>query len=139
MGLNLHGVVRGVINVVNPDQYGQWLASTGYTLDAAGKPASTFAAPATVPMQVQALTGSELRHPDFLNVQGVKRAVYLYGNVQGLVRIDAKGGDLLLFPQVLGGDIYTWRVVVVLETWTPTTPGWCKVGVVLQDVAPTAP
>jgi len=83
-------------------------------------------------MQVQALSAEDLKHPNFLNVQGVKRAVYLFGNVQGTVRPDAKGGDLLVFPQNRGGLNRTWLVVAVFETWTPDAQGFCKVGVVLQ-------
>lgn len=132
MGLNLHGIVRGAINTVNPDILGQYVASTGYTQAADYSQVPSYAAPVEAPMQVQALSGGDLRHVDMVNVQGVKRAVYMFGNAQGQVRIDAKGGDLLRFPQTLGGTVNTWLVLAVLETWNPTSPGWCKVGVVLQ-------
>jgi hypothetical protein len=137
MGLNLHGLVRGAIGAVNPDVTGQWLVSTGYTQDASYAQVPAYADPLDVQMQVQPMTGKDLSHPSMLNVQGVKRSVYLYGNGQGVVRVDAKGGDLLKFPQVQGGQVYTWLVVAVLETWTPDAAGWCKVGVVLQTDAPT--
>jgi hypothetical protein len=136
MSMNLHAIVRGAINTVNPDQTVVLRASTGYTTNAAGKRTPTYAADATVAAQVQALSGRDLQHPDFLNVQGIKRAVYLYGDVQGVVRPNAKGGDLLVFPQDLGGTAQLWLVVAVLETWNPDATGWCKVGVVLQDDAP---
>lgn len=132
MGLNLHAIVRPAINAVNPEILGQWLVSTGFTQAADFQQVPSYAAPVTVPMQVQALTGKDLRHQDLLNVQGVLRGVYMFGNVQGVVRVDAKGGDLLQFPQVLGGTVRTWKVQAVLETWNPTSPGWCKVAVVLQ-------
>lgn len=139
MGLNLHGIVRGAINAVNPDIIGQHLVSTGYFQDTDFSQVPQYAAPADVGLQVQALSGRDLQHPNFVNVQGVKRSVHMFGNTQGQVRVDAKGGDLLKFPQVLGGDICTWLVVVVFETWNPTGPGWCKVGVVLQTDTPTTP
>jgi hypothetical protein len=137
MGLNLHGLVRGAIAAVNPDITGQWLVSTGYTQDAAYAQIPTYADPVDVALQVQPMSAGDLQHPNMLNVQGVKRAVYMYGNAQGVVRIDAKGGDLLKFPQVQGGQAYIWLVAGVLETWTPDGLGWCKVGVVLQDETPT--
>lgn len=139
MGLNLHSIVRGAIGAVNPEIVGQWVESTGYFQDVDFSQVPQYAAPATVGLQVQALGARDLQHPNFINVQGVKRSVHMFGNTQGQVRIDAKGGDLLKFPQVLGGQIYTWLVVVVFETWNPTGPGWCRLGVVLQTDTPVAP
>jgi hypothetical protein len=132
MGLNLHGIVRGAINSVNPDIAGVYLASTGSTTDASGKRVPTYADPVDVQLQVQALTWRDLQHRDMQNIQGVARAVYMFGNTQGVVRPDVKGGDLLQFPQVRGGANAEWLVVGVLETWTPDVAGWCKLGVVLQ-------
>lgn len=132
MGLNLHAAVRGAITSVNPDRAIIWRQSTGATSNAAYKRTPTYAADQTVQAQIQALSGKDLQHPEMLNQQGVTRKVYLFGSVQGIVRPDAKGGDLLLFSQVLGGAVQTWLVVAVLETWTPDVPGWCSVGVVLQ-------
>ena len=63
-----------------------------------------------------------------LDIQGVLRAAYIQGNVEGINRVRGKGGDLLTF----NGE--TWLVVVVLETWD--TPGWCKVAINLQTAAP---
>lgn len=132
MGLNLHAIVRPAITSVNPDTLGTWRESTGDTIAAGGRVVPTYTDHLLVPMQVQALSGKDLKHTDFLSMQGVKRAVYLYGNVEGVNRPDAKGGDLLLFPETRGGANKTWLVVVVLETWGPDLTGWCKVGVVLQ-------
>jgi hypothetical protein len=135
--MNLHNIVRGAINAVNPDIVGLWRESTGYTQDATGRPIPAYVDHPGVAMQVQALTGKDLMHEAFQSMQGVKRSVYVQGNVQGVVRPDGTGGDLLVFPQDRGGPNRTWLVVVVLETWTPDSAGWCKVGVVLQpDVTP---
>lgn len=133
MGLNLHALVRPIITTVNPDTGGQWVRSAGYTVAEDGSQVPAYAAPAAIDMQVQSLTGRDLRHKDLLNVQGVLRKVYLFGNVQGVVRVDAKGGDLLVFPQERGGATFTWLIKAVLETWQPTAPGWCCVAAVLQS------
>ena len=133
--MNLHGIVRGAITTVNPDVMCPYYKATGYTQDAAFKQSPTYATPVTVPCQIQALTARELAHEAFLNIQGLKRGVYMYGNTQGVDRSQLKGGDLLRFAQVPGAAVQTWLVVVVLETW----PDWSKVGVVLQidKAAPT--
>lgn len=134
--MNLHSIVRPAISTVNPDIIGVWRESTGYTKDpATGRPVPTYINHANTRMQVQALTGKDLMHQNFMSMQGVKRSVYVLGNVQGIVRPDGTGGDLLLFPQDRGGINRVWLVAAVLETWTPDSAGWCKVGVVLQPDA----
>lgn len=132
MSLNLHAIVRPAINSVNPEFLGTWRKSNGYTQDATGRPLPQYIDTPGTPMQVQALSGKDLLHEAFQSMQGVKRAVYLFGNVTGIVRPDVQGGDLLLFPEVRGGANRTWLVVIVMETWGPDTTGWCRVGVVLQ-------
>lgn len=127
--MNLHGIVRRAITTVNPDILVTLRRSTGSAIDANHKVVPTFADVPDLPAQVQALSGKDLQHPAMLNVQGVLRAVYMYGNTQGIVRPNGQGGDLLLFPEVPGGDAKTWLVLAVYETW----PDWCKVGVVLQQ------
>lgn len=127
--MNLHGLVRGVVQRVNPDVAAVFQQSNGYTQNAAFKQLPAYLPDVPVTAQVQALTGRDLKHQALQNVQGVLRGVYCYGNIQGIVRPDNKGGDLLLFPQVPGGTIQTWLVKVVLETW----PDWCKVAVCLQQ------
>lgn len=139
MGLNLHATVRAAIGSVNSDIAGEYLKSTGSTTAADGKRAPTYAR-TPVGLQVQALSGKDLRHLTFQNIQGVERAVYMFGNTQGVSRPDVKGGDLLIFPQTVGGTPQLWLVVAVLETWAPGDPqGWCKLGVTLQNDPPPAP
>lgn len=134
--MNLHGTVRGVIQSVNPDVAIQWLVSTGSTVNSAGKSTPNYAAAANIRGQVQPISGQDLRKYEFLQSQGVYRAVYLFGNVQGIVRVDAKGGDLLKFSQsqAPGSPVQTWLVRQVDETWSSDASGggWCRVIVSLQ-------
>jgi hypothetical protein len=120
--MDLRGIANGAIQSVNSNILVTWTRPDGtFLTDAAGhRVANTTSS--TVSAQVQALSANDLQHIDGLNIQGVKRAVYMYGDVQGIVRADQKGGDILTF----GG--HDWRVVQVLETW----PQWCKVVVVMQ-------
>jgi hypothetical protein len=126
--MNLHSIVRGAITSVNPDTIGTWRESTGATISAGGRPVPAYTDHANVPLQVQALTSRDLKHLNYLSIQGVRRSVYMYGSAQGVSRPDAKGGDLLVFPEVPGTGAKTWLVAIVFETW----PDWCRVGVTLQ-------
>lgn len=131
MGLNLHAAVRGAITSVNPDVTGTWRESLGSTTDADYRQSPTYTDHVGVRMQVQALSGKDLKHEAFMSVQGVKRSVYMFGTVQGVSKPQVKGGDLLVFPMVKGGPTLTWLVVQELEQWDPNG-SWSKVGVVLQ-------
>lgn len=125
--MNLAALVGSLVGVVNPPVLGTWRQSTGYTTDTAGKRTALFHDVPSVSMQVQALDGEELTMVDSLSIEGVKRAVYMLGDVQGVDRSDGKGGDILIFA---GSP---WLVIKVLETWAT---GWCKVAVSKQMSPP---
>jgi hypothetical protein len=126
--VKLRTIANAAIQGINADQYVVWVMNQGYTTqpDGTRTPNQTSR---TVRANVQALSGSDLRHVDGLGLQGVMRSVYLYGDVEGIVRADNKGGDVLQFPQVPGGTVNDWLVTQVLEVW----PHWCKVIVTLQN------
>lgn len=126
--MNLHAMVRGVITAINPDLTITLKHSSGYTTGSNGKQVATYAAPVSGPAQIQALDAGALKHMNDLNIQGVMRKVYLYGNWVGVVRTDKTGGDVLSFAQIPGGTVEDWKIVTVFETWDT----WCAVGVVLQ-------
>ena len=126
--MNLRGIANSLTQAINANQTVVWQQSTGYTTDASGKRTPTYAT-SNVQAQVQAIDGGDLKHLDSLNMQGVFRSVYLYGNVAGVVRADQKGGDILQFPQVPGGPVHSWVVTMVRETW----PDWCRVIATLQQ------
>lgn len=131
---NLHGLVRGAINSVNPDIAGQWLVSTGNTVDDAGKQTPTYAAAVPVQLQVQGVRGSDLRKYAFLQGQGVFRAVYMFGNPDAINRLVQKGADLLTFPQYPKGPACTWLVSEIDEPWTSGNGdlAWTRLIVTLQ-------
>lgn len=132
--MNLHAMVRGPIQTVNPDIVAQWKRSTGYTKTPDFKQVPSYAATVDVRAQVQALSSADIKHMADAGVtmQPVMRKVYLYGNIAGIVRADKTGGDLLYFPQVPGATAQEWLAVTIFETW----PDWCAVGVALQAPAP---
>lgn len=153
--MNLHGLVRGVIAAVNPDTYITIKRNIGYTTSANGKQAPTYADPVTAPAKIQPMGKGDLRHMAELNITGIFRKVYLYGQWMGVVRSGKTGGDMMTFPLTPGAQVESlpylappqvsgyaylaagfttgsqlndWKVVDVLETW----PDWCAVAVVLQ-------
>jgi hypothetical protein len=149
--VNLHATVRAAIQSINPDITAAYLQSTGYTVNAAGQQQPSYAAPVNVRCQVQPPSGRDLRHMEFLNIQGTTRTVFLYSNPQAIDRVDARGGDLLQFPQFSGAPVDNWLVTATPETWDvgtnqaaasqlPTPPpsvsGWTKLYVVLQTDRP---
>jgi len=126
--MNLRSIANQYIQVTNPNIQINWIQSNGYTTDDAGR-RTPQTLTLTVNAQVQALSATDLQHTDGLNITGVMRSVYLYGNAAGVVRVDSLGGDILVFPEIPGGCNRNWLVTQVVETW----PEWCHVIVTLQD------
>lgn len=124
--MNLHAIAGPIVSAVNPWQAAQWKASTGYTKDASYKQMPSYAAPVDVMVQMQALTFKDLQQVAGINLNGEARAMYLNGNVQGVLRPDGQGGDLFILP-----DASVWLVVHILEPWNRTA-GWIKCAVVRQ-------
>jgi hypothetical protein len=81
----------------------------------------------TVLAQIQAMTTRDLRQMEGLNLQGTYRAMYVTGDINGVVRVLLKGGDLVVTP-----NGWTWLVTLVPEPWSMTA-GWTKVICALQD------
>lgn len=131
---NLHGLVRKAINSVNPDIKGTWIVSTGTVIGPSGKSTPSYATPANVRLQVQAVSGGDIRKYSFLQAQGVFRSVHMFGNPDGINRLIQKGGDLLTFPQYPKGPACTWLVKEVPEPWTAGNGNfaWARVIVALQ-------
>jgi hypothetical protein len=121
--MNLHGIVAPYIGTVNPLVPITIQRSTGYTKDASYKQVPTYAAPAIIIAQVQSLTADDLHAIEGLNIQGEKRAVYINGRTDGIIREDKQGGDLVTWNGII------WLNVHVLEYW----PDWCKFVITRQD------
>ena len=126
--MNLRGLANKYTRLTNNNIQVNWVQSTGYVTDDAGKRTPTTIT-LTVEAQVQALSTSDLQQVDGLNMTGVMRTVYLYGNAAGVVRVDQIGGDILRFPEVPNGTVRNWLITKVVETWAE----WSKVIVTLQQ------
>lgn len=122
--MNLHGLASAAVGVVNPLITVSIRVSTGNTDQADGSRVPSYAAAVSRQAQMQPISGSDLRHLDALNLQGEFVGFYINGQVDGLIRSESKGGDLITTPD---GKVYL--VTQVLESW----PDWCKVAATLQN------
>lgn len=129
--MNLRAMANAATQAVNPNIDATWRKSTGYTTDAAGKRVATFSSNPIV-VQVQALSAGDLKHADNLNLAGLMRSVYMYGNILSVARPDGQGGDLLVFPERPDEDDKLWLVTTVVETWSD----WAHVLVTMQRETP---
>jgi hypothetical protein len=135
--VNLHSIVRGAITSVNPDKPVTYLRSTGNTPNSAGKLTPTYAAAVPLMGNIQPISSDDLQHINFLGMQGIFRAVYLFGNIEGVVRPNQQGGDLLQFAQFAGQPKANWLTIKADETWDVDQGGWSRVLVVLQSDTPS--
>ena len=124
--MNLHAVVSGAINAINPQILGTVRMSTGSTTLQDGSRVPRYTDFANVPMQVQSLQYSDLLKLAGMNIQGVRNKIYLSGDWNGLVRRDGKGGDVIVIAN--GPSAGTWLVALVLESW----PDWTCAAVTMQ-------
>jgi hypothetical protein len=133
--MNLHSIAYGVLTAVNPATMLSIQVSNGYTTQSDGTRVPSYNDPVTVPGDVQALGAGENQHLDMLNIQGRRMAFYINGNIDGLIRANNQGGDLITIVRggsngCLEGSV--WLVAEILEYW----PAWCKVAAVLQNDSP---
>ena len=132
--MNLQNITAGYVSAVNPMVPCSLQVSIGTTTNADYSVTPNYNAPILVMGQVQALQFRDIQQLEGLNLQGTRKAIYLQGDVEGLVRASNKGGDLITFP-----DGSVWLVAMVLEAWgmNAGTPNeqWCKVAATLQNGA----
>lgn len=96
--MNLHQIASAAIGAVNPLVPLSIRVSLGYATDSDFVRVPSYAPAVTVPGQVQALSYRDIQQVDSLNLQGIRRAIYVNGRVDGLVRVEGKGGDLVTVP-----------------------------------------
>lgn len=131
--MNLHSIASSNISSVNPTILVTVQVCTGYTTNPDGTRTPNYIYRQQIPAQIQALTYNEIRQLDALNIQGIRRAIYLNGQLFGLDRSRGIGGDLIVFPQGLSWPYGTeWLVVLVVEQW----PHWTKCACTQQNVSP---
>ena len=128
--MNLHSIVAPAIAAINPLVTATLQRSTGYTTNADGNRVPTYSTQ-SVTVQAQSLTYTDITHLDGLNIQGVRRAIYLTGVAEGVVRVGKQGGDVLTFPVGTFPEGNVWLCALALESWSQS--GWTKVAITLQN------
>lgn len=126
--MNLNGIVSGAISAVNPQTLATVMVSTGSTSAPNAARTPTYRTVRGVPVQVQPMSYKDLMQTEGLNLNGTKRSIYVNGRVDGIVRSENKGGDLIILTGCANAG--TWLVVQILEQW----PDWVKCACVLQDI-----
>ena len=131
--MNLNAIASSFVSAVNPTASATVLVSDGYTTQADGKQVPKYLPARVIAADVQNMTYRDLAQDEGLNLNGVKKAIYLNGRLDGVIRAEGKGGDLIT---IRGGgwDGTEWIVAQVLEYWN----GWTKVAATLQRAAPIA-
>lgn len=127
-GLNLHGIVGPIIAAVNPFVVATVYRSLGNAPDATGQQVPQYDTGVPIRVQVQSLTYTDVMRLDGLSIQGVRRAIYTDASIDGMIRIQQKGGDVIVFPPGVMPEGSVWNVALVLETW----PSWRKIALTLQ-------
>lgn len=125
--MNLHGIAGPIVAAVNPKTPAIIKISSGYQTLPNGSRVPSYQQPFSQAMaQVQPLTFRDIQQIEGLNLQGTRVAIYLEGELDGIVRADRKGGDLVEIST--GVHSGTYLVAMVLEQW----PDWVKVAATLQ-------
>lgn len=126
---NFRGLVNQYTQILNPNFQGVLLRDTGVpTVSTSGRRTQNFTS-TNVELQVQAVNNEALRQIDGLNLTGIKRSVILTtSRIDGVVRADKLGGDILQFPEYRGGANKNWRVVHQVKSFDD----WIEVVVVMQ-------
>jgi len=75
-------------------------------------------------MWVDALTYKDIIQVDGLNLNGTRRAIYINGKVDGLVRPENKGGDLITLPTA----VFVGAIAADVLTVTSIARGVLSVG-----------
>jgi hypothetical protein len=125
--MNLHGIASPYISSVNPFTSVSLQISTGSTVRADFVPVPAYAAPVTVLGQIQPISTRDLAQLEGINLGGVKWKIYLNGAINGIVRPEKLGGDLVTITT--GQHQGVWLVVAVLEAWK----NWAVAAIVQQN------
>lgn len=132
--MDLRGIANQVSNCINGNIIISWQASIGWTPGAGQRQIPSYAPGVSGPAQVQALDSSDLKQLEGLNIQGAIRALYMYGNLAGVIRPDTRGGDIITITAQPGAPpalVGTWLTVKALESW----PSWTKIVICKQGGA----
>jgi hypothetical protein len=120
--VNLHAIASGAISAVNSFETVAASQSTGYVTNPDGSTTPQYTT-TSYWVDIQALQYRDLLQLDRLNIQGTRRKMYVNGEIDGIVRMLNKGGDV-----ITRSDGTIWKVTFVFEQWNDAPgPSWCSV------------
>ena len=134
--LNLHDLVRGAINIVNPDE-DVWLIQNISQTNVKGRITASYAPAQKVKAQVQTLSGDDLTVMNDTERTERDRKFYLYSDTEtgtppsGIIRPLSMSGDF-----IRRADGTWWMVYNVTEEFI--TSGWVLVLASQQAQVPEA-
>lgn len=128
--IDLRGIANSAIQSINPNITIRVQAPDGFTTDEFYNQVPKYVEQ-VMQGNVQAMSNDDLKQIDSLNLEGTIRAVYLYGNYSGIMRVGQNPSTRMFFTTNESGFVKEreWNVFKMLEAWQ----GWCKVAVVLQE------
>lgn len=130
-GINLHAIVRPVINALHPEVKATLYQSTGQTTSASGNAKSIYAPGVAIIAQKQSESPVTLFHAGQTDQTEDSRKFYLFSNddpaqkVQGEYRPLSRGGDMFQLEEESW-----WLVTALIEDFTRS--GWASVRATLQ-------
>lgn len=126
--MNLHGIAGPIISAINPMTPAVLQISSGALTNPDGTRSAKYLQPASnVSAQVQPMSYKDLAQTDGLNMQGTRVAIYVSGEVDAIVRVNKKGGDLVTISD--GPHCGVYLTALVMEQW----PDWVKFAATLQN------
>jgi hypothetical protein len=66
-----------------------------------------------------------------MQIQGVRRKIYIAGYTEGMIRDRQQGGDVITFPNGTFPEGNVWLVALVTEAWSQSQ--WCSAIITLQN------
>ena len=114
--MNIFSIAHAAVSAVNSLVTVSIRASTGYTTNPDGKRVPAYADPVSVKARIEPMQYNDIVMADSLNIQGVRSKIYIFGEIDGVVRAKSKGGDLITLP-----DNTVWKIAVISEDWTQWT------------------
>lgn len=115
--MNLHEIVSGAINSINPFQTITITPRSSYTVNEYGEATPNEGASYQIQAQIQPLTSEDIKFINQYNESTIYKAFWVSANTFGLNRPMARGGDKVVW----GSQIY--YVTSMPEDWYETS-GW---------------
>jgi len=93
--IDLFGVARNAVSIINAPVLATINRSTGYTTAGDGTRTPTFTTITGIKADVQPMTAQDLHQVDGLNMGGEKVTIFLSGELLGVLRTGQNGGDVV--------------------------------------------